>query len=245
MEPAAVAAGLGVLAGAGAAWAVRGRSSSVFADSVWHGDKSLPQLALTFDDGPSEATLEIAAELENCGGRGTFFQCGANAERLPEVSRELARRGHEIGNHTWSHTRLDFMGAARMRRELGRTQTLLAELAGAPPRLFRAPYGVRWPGLGGVQKQFGLLGVMWTVIGRDWKLDAEAVSARLMAGASRGAILCLHDGRELAARPDVRQTLEAVRLCLPQIIDLGFQLVPVSAMLKKGETPHVSRTGTH
>jgi peptidoglycan-N-acetylglucosamine deacetylase len=128
------------------------------------------------------------------------------------------------------------MGVREMREELGRAQGLLGELAGRRPALFRAPYGVRWPGLGRVQRELGLTGVMWTAIGRDWKLGAEAVCARMMARAEGGAILCLHDGRELAVRPDVRTTVDAVRELVPGLRKRGLRMVTVSSMLQLGKT---------
>jgi len=50
----------------------------------------------------------------------------------------------------------------------------------------RAPYGVRWFGFREVQRRLGLLGVMWSVIGRDWKLPAAAVAERVLSRACDG-----------------------------------------------------------
>ena len=85
------------------AWAVRGRASSVFAPSVWRGPGERRVLALTFDDGPSEGTPEILEILARYRAPATFFQCGANVERLPAVARAVAQAGHEIGNHSHTH----------------------------------------------------------------------------------------------------------------------------------------------
>src|SRR6186997_1491470 len=96
------------LAAAGAAsgfmaWAVRGRSAQVFGRSVWRGPRHIPALALTFDDGPSETTPRILDILSEYRVPATFFQCGQNVDRLPEIAREVAGRGHEVGNHSYSH----------------------------------------------------------------------------------------------------------------------------------------------
>src|ERR1051326_877558 len=88
---------------AGMGWAVRGRASSVFGPSVWHGDRGRRSIALTFDDGPSESTPQILEILEDYGVPAAFFQCGANVERLPKVARAVRKAGHEIGNHSHSH----------------------------------------------------------------------------------------------------------------------------------------------
>src|SRR5262245_47927611 len=88
---AAAAASAGFLA-----WAVRGRSSSVFAPSVWRGPRDRRALALTFDDGPSESTPEILEILARHNASATFFQCGINVQRLPRVAKAAADAGHEI-----------------------------------------------------------------------------------------------------------------------------------------------------
>src|SRR3954463_3729909 len=98
---AAVSAALG-----GLAWSVAGRSSQVFAPSVFRGSGRRRSIALTFDDGPTEGSLQVLDYLEEQGVRATFFQCGINVRRYPAIARAIAGRGHEIGNHTYSHPRL-------------------------------------------------------------------------------------------------------------------------------------------
>lgn len=223
---------LGALAlttvGAGAAWAVRGRSSQVFAPSIWHGNRRRRAVALTFDDGPSAGTAEILEALREAGARATFFQCGLNVERHPEWARAVSAAGHEVGNHTWSHRRLDFVRREVMREELGRAQSVLTAVHGTTPRWFRAPFGVRWFGLGAVQEEFGLMGAMWTCLGRDWKLPAGAIVERAMKGAENGAIICLHDGRGVTEGADVRETVEAVRRITRALGDGGWEMVALS-----------------
>src|SRR5437868_1772723 len=85
------------------AWAVRGRSSAVFAPSVWRGPGTRRAIALTFDDGPSESTPAILEILAQYKAPATFFLCGANVDRLPAIAREIAAAGNEIGNHSYLH----------------------------------------------------------------------------------------------------------------------------------------------
>lgn len=214
-------------------WAVRGRSSQVFAPSIWRTPAGHSRIALTFDDGPSESTPALLEKLARHNAKATFFVCGHNAQRLPAVLRAIAGEGHEIGNHTWSHLRLDFTSPATMRDEIGRTQAIIQETTGVAPRLFRAPYGVRWPGLGAVQKELGLTGVMWTAIGRDWRLPADAITRRLLRASGDGSILCLHDGRVLTERPDITPTLTAVSELLPLLKQRNLVITSVSAMLER------------
>jgi peptidoglycan-N-acetylglucosamine deacetylase len=221
---------IGATAGA-LAWAVRGKSSSLLAPSVWKGPRSGRAIALTFDDGPSESTPRILELLAAHNARATFFMCGANAARLPAIARQVAAAGHEIGNHSFCHSRFDFRAREFMRVDIDDAQQAIAAAAGVTPSLFRAPYGVRWFGLGAVQRELGLTGVMWSVIGLDWKLPPERVSKRLLAAASNGAIFCLHDGREKLQDPDVSATTGALTTLLPALRTKGFDLVTVSELL--------------
>ncbi len=231
MWPAAALTAGGAAAGF-LAWAVRGRSAQVFAPSIWRFPAGHRRLALTFDDGPSESTPALLEILRSFNAKATFFVCGHNAERLPHVLRAIASEGHEIGNHTWSHPRLDFHSRASMRNEIARTQDVVRSITGVTPRLFRAPYGVRWFGLGDVQQEFQLTGVMWTSIGQDWKLAGGAVARRLLNASTDGAVLCLHDGRLLAPNPDIKPTLEAVKELLPRLRERNLSTASVSAMLE-------------
>jgi peptidoglycan/xylan/chitin deacetylase (PgdA/CDA1 family) len=72
---------------------------------------------------------------------------------------------------------------------------------------------------------------MWTVIGLDWRLAAPEIAARLLGRAQPGAILCLHDGREAAVKPDIGPTVEAVRIVVPGLLEQGFRLETVSVLL--------------
>ncbi len=212
------------------AWAVRGRSASIFGPSVWRGPRDRPAMALTFDDGPSESTPQILEILAQYGAPATFFQCGANVSRLPEIARSVAAV-HEIGNHSYSHPYFFLRSPRAIENELRRAQETIEDLTGAHPVWFRAPYGVRWFGVGAAQRRLQLAGVMWTAIGYDWSLRVEEVVARMAAAASNGAILCLHDGRELCEKPDVRTTVETVRRLVPLLLDRGYKFETVSRLI--------------
>ena len=225
-------AGAALCASAGVmTYAVRGRSSSLFAPSIYHGVRTRPAIALTFDDGPCESTPQLLELLDRFSAPATFFQCGVNVRRLPSIAREVAAAGHEIGNHTDSHPYLSLKSDAFILRELSLAQQSIADVTGAAPKFFRAPYGVRWFGLRQAQTKLNLMGVMWTTIGVDWKLSADRVVALLFQGAQNGAIFCLHDGRIVEQNPDIRVTLQAVRELLPRLIDRGFHFETISGIL--------------
>ena len=109
-------------AGALAAYAVRGPSSTLLAPSVYRGSASQRAVALTFDDGPSESTPALLDLLEKLQVTGTFFQCGANVQRLPQIARQVVERGHELGNHSHTHPRFYFRSREFIGAELAQAQ---------------------------------------------------------------------------------------------------------------------------
>lgn len=212
-------------------YGVRGRSSTLFGPSVWRGPAQRRAVALTFDDGPSEGSWELLEALEAYGARATFFQCGANVERLAEVARAVTARGHEIGNHSHTHPRFYLRTPGFIEGELARAQQAITAVTGSAPALVRAPFGVRWPGMRAAQQHLKLLGVMWTVLGLDWKLRADAIVRRVLHRVENGAIICLHDGRELKSNPDVGETITAVRRLIPLLKAEGYRLETVSQLI--------------
>jgi peptidoglycan-N-acetylglucosamine deacetylase len=212
-------------------YSVRGPSSSLIAPSIYHGPRSRRAIALTFDDGPSPATPQLLEILDTYGAKATFFECGVNTRRLPDIARAVLQAGHEIGNHTDTHPMLSLHSGEAIFREMSRAQETIRDTTGATPKLFRAPYGVRWFGMRRAQRQLGLMGVMWSAIGLDWKLGGQAIAQRLLAAAENGAIFCLHDGRETSHAPDITSTIEAVRGMVPILLDQGFHLETVSQLL--------------
>jgi peptidoglycan/xylan/chitin deacetylase (PgdA/CDA1 family) len=221
-----IAGGAGLLA-----YGVRGRSSKIFGPSIWRGDRRRTAVALTFDDGPSESTPALIEILREFGAVATFFQCGSNVRRLSDAAREVQASGHEIGNHSDSHPLCCFRSAGFIQDEFARAQQTFQDTLGTSPSLMRAPFGVRWFGYRSMQERLRLLGVMWTVIGLDWKLSPAAICERVVQAASNGAIICLHDGRGCQAKPDMRTSLEAVRRILPALSERGLKFETVSQII--------------
>jgi len=213
------------------AWAVRGRSSTVFGPSVWRGEPGRKSLALTFDDGPSPATPSILEILTGYGVAATFFQIGSSVVSHPEIARAVTAAGHELGNHSHTHPNFALTRPSFITAEFQKAQDTIAEAVGKRPQLLRAPYGVRWFGFREMQNLLNLKGVMWSVIGRDWTLPAEAIASRVLGRVSSGDIICLHDGRGTLKDPDVRPTVEAVRRIVPELLEKGYHFETVSQLL--------------
>lgn len=217
-------------------------SSQLFGPAVYRGPGQRRSLALTFDDGPSVATPELLEYLAEEGIRATFFVCGMNALRFPELVQRIHEAGHEIGNHSFSHPRLaprvgrnlrsmNLRSPENIYRELAETQEILSELTGTRPRLFRPPYGMRWYGLRAAQERLQLLGVLWTVIGHDWEWGAEQIQAHVLQNTTPGGIVCLHDGRDIQPEVDLSGMLRALRVIVPAWRAQGYSLETVSDLL--------------
>ncbi|HVW87630.1 MAG TPA: polysaccharide deacetylase family protein [Bryobacteraceae bacterium] len=213
------------------AWAVRGRSSSVFAPSLWRGKPGRKAIALTFDDGPSPNTPAILDILARYSVPATFFHVGENCLRLPDVARAVARAGHEIGNHSQTHPNFALTRPSFVAAEFARAQESISAVTGIRPALVRAPFGVRWFGFRAMQHNLNLTGVMWSIIGLDWKLSADAIVRRILSRACDGDIICLHDGRGTLKDPDVTPTIDTVRRIVPDLLGKGYHFETVTQLL--------------
>lgn len=189
-----------------------------------------PRASLTFDDGPHPQTLDLLELLDRFAVPATFFQCGVHVRARPEIARRVAG-SHEIGNHTDTHPSLWRSLPSTIAQEVARAQASIVEATGVTPRLFRCPYGVPGIGLRRALAQHGLTKTGWTVIGNDWKLRAPEIASRVLESLTPGANICLHDGRDRNPEPDIRETIEAVHVLVPAILDRGYEFVTLSELL--------------
>lgn len=100
------------------------------------------EIVLTFDDGPARRyTMPILDALDEQCTKATFFSVGRMAIADPTTLKEVARRGHTIGVHTWSHKKLPSLNAtaAKYEIELGLSAVSKALGTQAAP-FFRFPY---------------------------------------------------------------------------------------------------------
>ena len=193
---------------------------------IRHGDESRPRIPLTFDDGPHpRQTDRILALLERYGIRATFFVVGENASYYTDVLRREVEAGHEIGNHTYHHTVLASCTESQIREELDATAAIIEEVTGQKPTLFRPPEG-------NIEcideaKNDGYTVVLWSVDTRDWaKTPAAEIVKNVKATVKNGSILLFHDYVSKDAH-----TLEALEILIPELIEMGYEFVTVSALL--------------
>ena len=188
-------------------------------------------VALTFDDGPSPATPAILDILKQHQAKATFFLVGQHTLRYPEIARECVAQGHEVANHSHTHPNFAMKPRSFIREEFRLAQSAIRSTTGVTPTLLRAPYGVRWFGFAEVQRELNVRGVMWSVIGRDWKLPAADITSRILSRTGDGDIICLHDGRDTQSDPDVSATVEAVRRIVPALLAKGYHFETVTEIL--------------
>lgn len=99
-------------------------------------------VCLTFDDGPNpRSTPQLLAVLARHQVKATFFMIGRELRAFPEIAREVVRQGHELGNHTLTHPRMDRIADSARGLEIDAMDTMLAEFDGRARHLFRPPYG--------------------------------------------------------------------------------------------------------
>lgn len=185
---------------------------------------------LTIDDGPSDDTHAVLDLLDAHEARATFFLVGDRARRRPDLVGEIVRRGHGVGNHSESHPQALFwaLGPRRMQREIARTQHVLGEIAGTPPRWFRAVVGMANPFVAPALAPLGLARVGWSARGFDGvAADADAVVARIEAQLTPGAIILMHEGaphgRNVAMLAKLLARLDALgyRCVVPEAVSEG------------------------
>jgi peptidoglycan-N-acetylglucosamine deacetylase len=226
-----VGSGIALGGAAALAHASASRASQFFGPGVYRGAPNRLSIALTFDDGPSNGTSELIQYLDKEDVKATFFQCGLNVRRRPAIAGQVAAAGHELGNHTYSHPFLPLKTPSFIEREFTAAQDVISSETGITPMLLRAPYGLRWYGMGKVQQKLSLLGVHWTVIGNDWMWPAERIIRRVLQRACPGGIICLHDARAVEPTSDISETMAAVRTIVPALKDRGYTFETVSQLL--------------
>jgi peptidoglycan/xylan/chitin deacetylase (PgdA/CDA1 family) len=198
----------------------------------WHGRRDTRSVALTFDDGPSEDTERVLDLLDRLDLRAAFFMIGRHVERFPRVARSVAERGHEIGNHSYSHPIYLYSRGRETRRQLMWTQAVIEDATGVSPRLARPPCGVRTPAYFAAARELELRTVQWDVAGFDWtRRRAPEIASAVLDGARAGSIILLHDGDSEGER-DRRETVASLPFIVEGLRERGMRVAPLSELLK-------------
>ena len=183
-------------------------------------------MALTFDDGPNPSvTPQMLDLLDRHRARATFFLIGRHAAAAPALVREIAARGHALGNHTHTHPSLIFLSPRRIAEELARCDAAIASAAGQPPRWMRPPYGFRGPQLRSAlrHRQGEPRPIMWSRMACDWRPQPPEPVIRRLRRARGGDIVLLHDGDHRVLDGDRFHTLRALEYWLPRWTAAGLK----------------------
>ena len=181
-------------------------------------------IALTFDDGPGPYTAQLLDILDQHGAKATFFLIGSKVSAQASVVRNIQARGHQLGNHSWSHPELPKLPIDQVAGEIDRTNDAIKQATGVKPTVMRPPYGAV---NGAVLEQLRLRGmssILWSVDTRDWAdRNSEIVCSRAVAGAHPGAIILMHD---------IHQTsVNAVPCILNALKQQGYSFVTVQGLI--------------
>jgi peptidoglycan-N-acetylglucosamine deacetylase len=191
---------------------------------VYCGGGRLPQVALTFDDGPSPTTDTILSLLRGAGARGTFFDVGRQAISYPELARRQSVLG-AVGDHTWNHRRLTGIGWRPLVQELRWGRAVIRRATRRRVTLFRPPYGERNRTVDRASHGLHMLEVLWSVDSRDAAGGTLAqIEHNVLQGLRPGAIILLHENHP--------KTLVALRRAiLPALKRRGLRSVTVPELL--------------
>lgn len=203
--------------------------SSPLNSPLFHGNPLLPEIALTFDDGPEpSSTPHILAILQRFGIQATFFCIGQQVQVYPALVRQEQASGNLVEDHTWSHPNLTILPTPTLDRQLTMTAQAIARATGTPPLFLRPPYGAINANVLARAKRLKLSLVLWNVDPRDWSLPGSAtIIARVLSSTHKGSIILLHDGggnraQTIAALPTIITALRARGLrfvTIQQLID--------------------------
>jgi peptidoglycan/xylan/chitin deacetylase (PgdA/CDA1 family) len=217
--------------------------SELFGPTV-RGTSSRRKVAITFDDGPNpRITPDLLKLLGRYQVRATFFVIGRFARQCPELMREIADRGHLIGNHTETHANLFWCRPPQICAEIALCNEALSVIIGAAPKWFRPPWGMRNPWVISNAAAAGLRTVMWSQLPGDWRgksakwliprmepIVERAQKVGMASGkpaTATGDILCLHDGDYRFLNGDRSATLGALEHWLPRWRDAGLEFVTI------------------
>src|SRR5512143_2370632 len=195
-------------------------------------------VALTFDDGPWEAsTPQILDILKEQGVKATFFVIGENVRLHPELARRAHEEGHELANHSMSHPWIFKMTFSSIRRDIELCQDEIEKITDYRPRFFRQPIGLNNPSVMKVLDGMGMVMVGWQARAYDGvRATKEDIVGRIMGKVRPGGIILLHDGCDGRIVSDRRAPVEARKEIIPALKGRGYKFVTVSGLLGLANT---------
>ncbi|MCB7342188.1 polysaccharide deacetylase family protein [Blautia obeum] len=181
-----------------------------------------PEVALTFDDGPSPKYTPLLLDgLKERNVRATFFLLGKNVKENQELVQRMQAEGHLLGNHTYNHVQLNKIPETTARQEILKTNNEIYEATGKYPEYMRPPYGA-WKK--NMELCVEMLPVFWDIDTLDWK--SQNVDAILKAAGEEpedGSIILMHD--------EYQTSVEAALLLVDRLKEKGYEFVTVDELI--------------
>jgi peptidoglycan-N-acetylglucosamine deacetylase len=211
------------------------RQFQFFGAMVSRVETSEKVVALTFDDGPSPgATEDVIAVLDELDVRASFYLVGSDMERHPELCPMLLEAGHEIGNHTYSHTRLVARPMSYISREFESTDALIRDCGYEGTIYVRTPFGKRLIDTGYYLASTDRLNIFFDVEPESIPNiagDGDAMAAHVLERTRPGSIILFH----VMANPARAESLRAVSIIVEGLRAQGYEFVTVSELLQYAE----------
>ncbi len=181
-------------------------------------------IALTFDDGPKAGVTDVILDaLKDYGAKATFFALGTSSEANPATLKRIAEEGHEIGNHSWDHPKLTSESSSAIAEQIDKTKTLIEQITGTAPTLFRPPYGLFDERITSYVGKEHL--ILWDIDTLDWKYrNADMVVPATVDSVKEGSIILMHDIYPSSA--------EAAVDIIRKLSQQGYEFVTVSELLE-------------
>ena len=150
--------------------------------------------ALTFDDGPTSNTNQLLTILDNAGVKATFFPIGSNVSNNVAAFQEMINKGHNIGNHSYSHSHMLDWTYQQVYDDLQQAQQAIQNAGGITPTLFRPPYGEVNSTITAAATDLGLAIVTWDVDTEDWNGASTSAIVSTSNNIQNGDVFLMHDG---------------------------------------------------
>ncbi len=196
---------------------------------IYYVETDKKQVALSFDAAwGNEQTDGLLATLDKYNVKTTFFLVGDWVDKYPESVKEIAKRGHDVENHSNTHPYMTKLSTADMNTQIQACNKKIEELTGKCPTLFRAPYGDYNNDVVKSVKANNMYCVQWDVDSLDWKdPSASQITKNITSKIKNGSIILLHNG--------ATNTPEALPMVIEAIQKEGYEIVPISQILLKGD----------
>jgi peptidoglycan-N-acetylglucosamine deacetylase len=187
-----------------------------------NGMDNAKKVALTFDDGPHPRyTQQLLDGLKERNVKVTFFVVGKNAAKYPEIIETIAKEGHLIGNHTYSHVQLNTLSIEEQCVEITKTNELLYKITGSYPQFIRPTFG-EWDKK--VECSMDMIPVLWSVDTLDWTTEnVDKIVKKGTKNIQDGDIILMHDYYDTS--------VTAALQIIDKLKSLGFDFVTVDDLI--------------